>query len=150
MPSKTWSSKEDKIFKACLAKAISASDFKRLMIQRGIRKTPEAIVSRYKRAKRAAIHVAGIIPVKIQMGLSEKDIRAKHDTMFKIREGMKTLKKGVYFMDQQMREHCKVTSAVWRSYSEQVEFESYKTKLNGVVYWGTVDSIKKLEDLSNG
>jgi hypothetical protein len=147
MPPKTWSEKEEKAFNECFAKATTASDFRRLMILRGIKKTPDALESRYKRAKRA--HVTAATPT-ICIGLTEKDLRAKHDTMFKIRAGVKALKKGIYFMDQQMREHCKVASNAWRGYSEQAEFESYKTKLNGILYWGTVESIKKLEDISNG
>jgi len=150
MPLRTWTEKEEKIFKECFSKADSASDFRRLMVQRGIKKTPLAIESRYKRTKRSETPAVLALPAKIHIGLTEKDLRAKHDTMFKIRAGVKALKKGVYFTDQQMRDHCRIAAHTWRSYSEQSEFEPYKTKLNGVVYWGTVESMKKLEDLSNG
>lgn len=85
-----------------------------------------------------------------QVGLSESELRAKHDTMFKIRAAVKALPRGRYLPDQQMRDLAKVNTNVWRGYSESAEFEKYKIKLSGIVYWGVPDCIKRLkEDLSN-
>jgi len=91
------------------------------------------------------------LPVSVtsHLGLSETDLRAKHDNMYKIREGVKGLKKGYYFTDQQMREKCHVSTNVWRSYAESQEFEQYRLKLGDIIYWGIPACIAKLrEDLN--
>ena len=83
-------------------------------------------------------------PQKPLTGLTEKDIRARHDMMYKIREGAKQLEKGLYLTDQQMREHCKVPPQVWRGYSENQEFDKFKLKLGKVIYWGLPEGVNKL------
>jgi hypothetical protein len=84
-------------------------------------------------------------------GLSEIEIRAKHDNIFKIRQGCKQLKKGYYLPDQQMRELCKVGSNVWRGLSERDEFNDFKfIAQGGKVYWGTPEGVRKLSEDING
>lgn len=96
------------------------------------------------------VHLSSPISLSMPIaGLSEKELRLKHDNAYKIREGVKKLQKDRYFTDQQMREFCKVVSQAWRGYSEMPEFEKYKIKLSGIIYWGTPECIKKLkEDLN--
>jgi len=85
------------------------------------------------------------------MGLSESELRAKHDNIFKIRQGCKQLQKGYYLTDQQMREFCKVGPNVWRGFSEKEEFAQYKfTAQGGKVYWGTPEGVRKLTEEING
>ena len=88
--------------------------------------------------------------VKPKMGFSESELRAKYDNTFKIREGLKQLKDGVYFTDQQMRDLCRVNATQWRGYSDAEEFAKYKIKMTGgVLYWGLPANVKKLrEDLN--
>lgn len=82
-----------------------------------------------------------------KMGLTEGEIRAKHDNMYKIREGVDNLQDGIYLTDQQMREFCKVSPAKWRGYADSIEFEKYKLKIPGdVIYWSTPNSVKKLKN----
>lgn len=85
-----------------------------------------------------------------QIGLSEKELRARHDNVFKIREGCKQLQKGYYLTDQQMREMCRVSTNVWRGFSEKEEFSKFKCQApGGKIYWGTPECCKKLqEDIS--
>ena len=86
---------------------------------------------------------------KPALGFSEGEIRAKHDNMFKIRAAVTQLQRGRYLTDQQMRELCKVPPQVWRGYSDNIEFDKYKIRLNKVLYWGIPAGIKKLkEDLN--
>lgn len=96
-----------------------------------------------QREKTAAMTVAAY------RGLSETDLRAKHDNVFKIRAGVKRLKQGFYLTDQQMREMCKVATNVWRGYAENAEFDSYKIKLGDTVYWGVPRYIKRLREDMN-
>ena len=84
-----------------------------------------------------------------KIGFTELELRAKHDTMFKIRQAVKQLRSGLYLTDQQMREQCKVSTGVWRGYAEHAEFEKYRLKFTDVTYWGTQECIAKLrEDLN--
>lgn len=87
--------------------------------------------------------------VKRIVGLSETELRAKHDNMFKIRAGVKQLKRGFYLTDQQMREFCKVNCNVWRGYADSAEFAKYRVKLSDVIYWGVPDGIRKLREDMN-
>ena len=81
-----------------------------------------------------------------QVGLSEKELRARHDNVFKIREGCKKLQKGFYLTDQQMRETCKVSTNVWRGFSEKEEFSKFKCTAPGdKIYWGVPECVKKLQ-----
>jgi len=93
-----------------------------------------------------------IPPVKSApiIGFSEKELRAKHDNMYKIREGVKQLQKNRYLTDQQMREFCHINSSVWRGFSENAEFDSYKLTVKaGIIYWGVPECIRSLkEDLN--
>ena len=84
---------------------------------------------------------------KPTLGFSEKELRAKHDNMYKIREGIKRLPRGRYLKDQEMRELCNVPPNVWRSYAENQAFEKNKIKLSGESrpYWGNSVDIERLK-----
>jgi hypothetical protein len=90
-------------------------------------------------------------PPKLQIGISEAEIRAKHDNLYKLREGCKKLVKGFYLTDQQMRETCRIGTNVWRGFSEKEEFQKYKCVAPGdKIYWGVPDSVKRLQEDING
>jgi len=77
-------------------------------------------------------------------GFTAKDLRSKYDNVFKIREGVKKLKAGIYLSDQQMRELCKVPINLWRACAEKAEFDKFKYKPNAKdIYWGTPQSIRR-------
>jgi hypothetical protein len=83
--------------------------------------------------------------IKKVVGITEIEFRAKHDNMFKIREGCKKLQKGRYLTDPQMREHCQVPSNTWRAFAENPEFDKFKISMPGkITYWGSPDNIEKL------
>lgn len=80
-----------------------------------------------------------------KLGLTESELRAKHDNMYKIREGVKQLQEGIYLTDQQMREFCKINTTQWRGYSENAEFDDYKIRVNSnTIYWGVPDCVERL------
>ena len=89
-------------------------------------------------------------PTPSKIGLSESELRSKHDNMFKIREGVKSLPSDRYLTDQQMRDFCKVSPSKWRGYADATEFEKYKLKVaSDTTYWGVPQNIKRLrEDLN--
>lgn len=81
-----------------------------------------------------------------EIGISETELRAKHDNTYKIREGVKKLQRSRFLSDQQMREFCNVQTNVWRSYSEKPEFDKYKMRLSGIWYWGIPQDIKRMKE----
>ena len=88
-------------------------------------------------------------PPKPTTGISEAEIRAKHDNMFKLRTAIKSLRKGFYLTDQQMRATTKIAINFWRSYADSPEFDKFRIKLGDQLYWGVPECIKKLrEDLN--
>ena len=82
-------------------------------------------------------------------GITESEIRAKHDNMFKLRSAIKALRKGFYVPDQQLRATAKIAINFWRTVADNPEFEKFRIKLGDQVYWGVPDGIRKLrEDLN--
>ena len=75
--------------------------------------------------------------------LSDTDIHSKHDPYYKIRSAAQSLKKGQYIEDSDFRDFvAKMSTAEYRRPSDNPEFEKYKGKSGGVVYWGHPESIK--------
>ena len=84
------------------------------------------------------------------VGLQESDLRAKYDNTYKIREGIKTLPKKLFLTDQQMREHCGISPNLWRSYSENQEFDRFKWRPNSKdIYWARPENIKQISEAIN-
>ena len=98
-----------------------------------------------------AVKKSTVKPDNHPLGLSEKDLRARHDNLYKIRQACKQLQRGNYVPDQQMRELCHVAPNTWRGYSEKEEFSKYKfTAQGGKIYWGVPECVKKLQEDING
>jgi len=86
-------------------------------------------------------------PAQKPIGLSENELRAKYDNVYKIREAVKKLQRGRFLTDQQMREMCKISPNVWRGYAEKTEFEKYKYKPTAKeVWWSTPDSVRRVRE----
>lgn len=83
-------------------------------------------------------------------GLTENELRARHDNMYKIRAGCKKLQRNIYLTDQQMREACCIPANMWRGFSDNTEFDKFKIRMSGgLIYWGLPECVKKLkEDLN--
>lgn len=79
-------------------------------------------------------------------GMNEQAFREKHDLVFKIRQAVKLLQKGEFFTDAEFKENLvKTTSAVYRSRVDNTEFDAYRGKAGGVVYWSHPSSITKMK-----
>lgn len=87
---------------------------------------------------------------KCSLGLTEKELRARHDKTFIIMQALKTLKKDEFIEDRDMRDKvCKISTSHWRQHSEKGIFDQYKMKLDGKIYWGVPSEIAKLKEELN-
>lgn len=121
-----------------------------LECQKKFGKSRSAVLDNYRKALRGGGKVTATTTAILNVGVSEAELRAKHDNLYKIRQGVKQLEDGRYLTDQQMREFCKVNTSKWRSFADNVEFDKYKIKVSGgVTYWGTPKCVQKLhQDLN--
>ena len=79
-------------------------------------------------------------------GLSEMEIRAKHDLIFQIRAGIKKLEDGKYPSEMQfVRDYCGITRGGYKQELERAEFADNFGRAGQVTYWGTRKSIAKLK-----
>lgn len=80
-------------------------------------------------------------------GLSEAEMREKHDMRFIICNIVKKLERGTYIPDADFIKQCNIRSHVgYRQVLEDPEFRTYKGKVNGIVYWSHPDSIAKMKE----
>lgn len=88
------------------------------------------------------------IPVDIkQMGISEAQLRAKHDLRFIVESKCTELKKGVFMTQAEFVQSCKINpSAGYRGVIEHPEYDKFHGRASGTIYWSHPDSIKKLKD----
>lgn len=84
------------------------------------------------------------------LGISEKELRSRHDKTFIIQQAVKNLQKDQFIVDQDMRDKiCRISTQYWRSHSEKPCFDIYKMKIDGKVYWGIPQEIRKLKEELN-
>ena len=80
------------------------------------------------------------------VGLSEEQLRAKHDIRFIIATKLKELSPGVFLSRSEFVQFCGIRSG--QGYSDVIEhpnFDAYHGKAGGVVYFSHPESIKKLK-----
>lgn len=81
------------------------------------------------------------------VGLSEDELRAKCDVLFKIEMAVKRIPIDRYIPDSEFREFlCQVNANKYRSKADLPQFEKYKGIANGVTYWARPENIKKLKE----
>lgn len=86
----------------------------------------------------------------VAIGLSEKELRSRHDKTFIIQQALKKIRKDEFITDQDMRDKiCKISTQHWRSHSEKSVFDTYKMRLDGKTYWGLPADIKRLKEELN-
>lgn len=89
-------------------------------------------------------------PAVKPIGLTERELRARHDKTFIISQAVKKLRKDEFILDQDMRDKvCKISTAHWRQHSEKPLFDSYKMRIDNKTYWGTPAEIAKLKEELN-
>lgn len=81
------------------------------------------------------------------VGISEAQLRAKHDLRFIVESKCGELKKGVFMTQSEFVQFCKINpGAGYRGVIEHPEYEKYHGRAGGTVYWSHPESIKKLKD----
>jgi len=80
-------------------------------------------------------------------GLSESEIRSKHDTKFILSQVVKKLDKGLYITDADFIKQCDIKSHVgYRQMLDDPDFKKYKGRAGGITYWSHPDSIEKMKN----
>jgi len=80
-------------------------------------------------------------------GLSESEIRAKHDTKFILSQVVKKLERGLYITDADFIKQCDIKSHVgYRQMLDDPDFKKYKGKAGGIIYWSHPESIEKMKN----
>lgn len=80
------------------------------------------------------------------LGLSEEQLRAKHDVRFIVASKLKELKQGTYLTRSEFIQFCGIRPG--QGYNDVLEhpnYDSYHGKAGGVVYFSHPDSIRKLK-----
>lgn len=82
------------------------------------------------------------------MGLTEDQLRSKHDIRYIVVSKCKDLKKGVYLTQGEFIQFCGIRpGAGYRDILEHPNHDQYHGKAQGgTIYWGHPDSISKLKD----
>ena len=83
---------------------------------------------------------------KPKMGLSEDQLRAKHDVKYQVKQAVKTLTEDVYLSTPEFIQHAKIKLGQgYRAVIDHPDFETYHGRTGSTVYWSHQDSIKKLK-----
>ena len=78
-------------------------------------------------------------------GLSEQQLRAKHDMTYIVKQAVAQLKKGVFLTDSEFIQKSGLkASAGYRQVLDHPDFDNYKGRAGGKIYWSHPDSIKKM------
>ena len=83
-------------------------------------------------------------PLKI--GISEAELRSKHDNLFICEMAVKTLEKGNYIPERDFLQMCKFRGSNYRQTLEHKSFDDYHGSAGGSTYWGHKDDIIRLKN----
>jgi hypothetical protein len=79
-------------------------------------------------------------------GISESELRSKHDNYTILRNHLSYLKPGLFTPEMDFIQICKFkTGTGFRSVLSDAEFEDYHGTAGGIVYWGTIKDILRLK-----
>lgn len=79
-------------------------------------------------------------------GLTEEQLRMKHDNTYQIREALKKLEPGVYVPQATLVRKLNLRPP-YKETMELPEFDKYRGKASGgIVYWGHPESIRRMKD----
>ena len=85
--------------------------------------------------------------IKPFRGLSESEIREKHDTKFIFSKAVKALERGLYIADSDFIKQCDIKNHVgYIQVLDDPEFKKYKGRAGGITYWSHPDSIEKMKN----
>ena len=79
-------------------------------------------------------------------GITEEQFRAKFDLTFIVSKKCKELKPGVYLSMGEFIKFCGITpGAGYRQVLEHPDFDSYRGRIRGDIYWSHPESISKMK-----
>jgi len=78
--------------------------------------------------------------------MSVEEFRKQYDYNYKIQRAVDNLPKDKVFVEADFREIAKVPVSHFRRYAERSEFDEYRGKAGGKVYWGNKETIGQLKD----
>ena len=89
----------------------------------------------------------GVIPEPQSAGISESQLRAKHDLRFIVESKCLELKKGVFMTQAEFVQMCRINpGAGYRGVIEHPEYDKFHGRAGSIIYWSHPESIKKLKD----
>lgn len=114
------------------------------------KKTVFNMISKLKKNEnRIAAAISGICGSDVRLGnlgLSEQEFRAKHDSLYKLEQAVKALVPDKFIPETEFRATISIDPSKFRSKADLPQFDIYKGRVTGVTYWGHPRDIKRLKD----
>lgn len=85
-------------------------------------------------------------PTKSRRGLSEAELRAKHDNHYKIGKALKSLKKGEFIPESEFIISIGLAGGGYRRWLDSSNYNDYRGKAQGITYYGHPEDIKRMKD----
>jgi hypothetical protein len=82
-------------------------------------------------------------PPERQYGLTEADLRAKHDVSFIIQDAVNSLEDGIYLNDNEFIHKFLRGQTGYRQAMDK--FKDYRGRASGITYWSSKKSIYKMK-----
>jgi len=87
------------------------------------------------------------VHVEKQTGITEAQLRAKHDNHYIIDKKCKELKPGTFLTNGEFIQFCSIRpGSGYRGIIEHPDYDKYHGRAGSIIYWSHPDSIKKLKD----
>jgi hypothetical protein len=80
------------------------------------------------------------------LGLSEQELRSKHDGLYKLEQAVKTLMPGKFIPEPEFRATIATNPSQFRSKADLPQFDIYRGRTQGITYWGHPRDIKRMKD----
>ena len=105
----------------------------------------------YPTDKTKVQHTLNITPIQEpkpkKMGISESELRQRHDVRFQATKAAESLKDGTFLTQAEFVQLAKIRpGAGYRDVIEHTDYEKYRGKAGGTVYWGHPEGIRKLKE----
>lgn len=85
-------------------------------------------------------------PAEKIAGITEEQFRAKFDLNFIVGKKCKELQKGIYLSMSEFIKFCGITpGSGYRQVLEHPDFDSYRGRIRGEIYWSHPESITKMK-----
>lgn len=82
----------------------------------------------------------------VKRGLSEAELRAKHDNHYKISKALKSLKKGEFIPEPELISSIGLSGGGYRRWLDSNNYNDYRGKAQGITYYGHPEDIRRMKD----